>query len=428
MIKEDRISKVTEFNGIEFYKIPENKFKTFTIGIYFCDVLNKERVSSNAMIPFVLRRGSQEYSSSMAISRRLHELYGASFYSDVTKKGEIQMTYFSSDAVVDKYIPESENIFRNLTDLIFGIVTDPFLEDGKFKKDYVEQEKTTLIDLIETQKNNKDSYAIQRCFEEMCKDEPYSINEGGDIESIKSINADSLYDYYRNFYLKKLPIKVFITGEVPDADINYLVDKFKSIPREEIVDISKVGIIKSADPEVNHVIERFNVVQGKLCLGFRSNLAPSDDLYYALTVCNTVFGGGIHSKLFQNVREKAGLAYYASSRMDKFKGVIIVSSGIEISNKDKAMKIILEQLEEIKKGNITDVEFDSAIKTYSTAVNLLKDGQRSIADFFLGQTLLGIKTGLTDFMKNINQVTIDDVVKAAQKIELDTTYFLTAEE
>lgn len=426
MIDEDRVKKVAEFNGIEFYRIPADKFKTFTFSVYFCDSLNKERVSYNALIPFVLRRGSKEYPTSKKITEKLQELYGASFYSDVSKKGEVQATFFSADAVNAKYANRIDGLFSKLIDFIFGIITDPVLEKGVFKKDYVEQEKKTLIDLVESRKNDKGSYAVQRCFEEMCKGEAYSIFEAGTADDIKSIDEKSLYEYYTSVFLKRLPIKIFVTGEVSEEDFSYLVSKFKELPRDQIMNISSAGEIKPAGNEVKNVTDKMNVIQGKLCLGFRTNISPQDDLYFPLTICNTIYGGGIHSKLFQYVREKASLAYYASSHMDKFKGVMIVTSGIDIANKEKAQKIMLEQLEEIKKGNISDFEFNSAMKTYVTAVNLLKDGQRSISDFFLGQTLLGLDYGLSQLLERLEKVTIEDVAKAAQKIQLDTVYFLTA--
>jgi predicted Zn-dependent peptidase len=169
-----------------------------------------------------------------------------------------------------------------------------------------------------------------------------------------------------------------------------------------------------------------DVSQAKLCLGFRTNTPPGSEDYYKLLVYNGILGGGIHSKLFQNVREKASLAYYVFSRIEKFKGLMVVSSGIETENREKAEEIILEQMEEIRKGNISDYEFDSTIKTIETGVRSLSDNQIQMVDFYLSQAIINGKDNFESLIKKVKSVTKQDVIDIASKIKLDTKYFLTS--
>ena len=427
MHMNEKAVKIAEYKGIEVYSLKSNKFKTSTINIYFCDNLNKERVSYNALIPFVLRRGTAKYPTARALSKRCQELYGASVFADADKKGEVQIAYFSTDMLYKRYALNSEHLFEKTCDLIFDVIFDPLVIDGGFRNDYVEQEKVNLCDLIESRINDKSSYAVQRCCEVMCADEPYSIDEIGTVDSVSKITAEGLYKYYKEVFIKELPIKIFITGDDIN-NTNYLLEKLSRIERAQNIRNICAGDIIPQQGDIKEVTDRMQVIQGKLCLGFRTETPASSKDYFALTICNTVFGGGIHSKLFQNVREKASLAYYASSRIDKFKGLLLVSSGIEINNKDKAQEIILKQLEDIRKGNVSEYEFSASVKSYINAVDSLKDGQRAISDFFLGQILLGLNYSLIDLTDEIKKVTVSDIVEISQRIKLDTVYFLTSQE
>jgi len=170
-----------------------------------------------------------------------------------------------------------------------------------------------------------------------------------------------------------------------------------------------------------------SVSQGKLSLGFRTGTAPNDNDYYSLLVYNGILGGGIHSKLFQNVREKASLAYYAFSRLEKFKGLMVISSGIEIQNRKMAEDIIMDQLKEIENGNITDYEYSSTLKAIETGIKSLKDSQLHIVDFYLSQVVGGTEDTLDGIIGKIKKVTRQDVIDISKRIKLDTVYFLTAE-
>ncbi|MDP4179789.1 MAG: pitrilysin family protein [Bacillota bacterium] len=421
---EEKVAIIDSFNGIEVYRVYADKFKTNSINIFFQDELSKENAAKNALVPAVLRRGTSRRKSSREIAFYLEELYGSAFDCAVSKKGEYQIIQFYADYVSDKYTGNNTNLFKDCLELLFEIITEPLLENGAFKKDYLEQEKDNLKKIIEGRMNDKVQYAVERCFEEMCKGEPFEIYEYGSIEDLNKIDAGSLYDHYK-YILESLPMKVFISGDMEDAKIEYAIKMLKTLKRGNIKDLASPQIIKNV-ADTRTVTEKLDVSQGKLSIGFRTNTTPSEKDYYSLVVCNSILGGGIHSKLFQNVREKESLAYYAFSRLEKFKGLMLISCGIETANKDKAFDVIMKQIEEIRQGNISDYEYDSSFKSIKTGLESLKDSQLSIVDFYLSQKISNTTDTLKTLYEKFEAVTRDDIVAAAKKVKLDTVYFLTS--
>lgn len=422
-MQNEKVQKVSMSEGLEIFKIPLDKFKTNTVTVYFHDELTRENVALNALLPAVLKQGSEDLPTRKDISIRLQELYGAVFDCGVSKKGELQLTYFYMETIKDRYASKDAKLWEQVFELLFGIISRPLLEDGVFSKEYVNLEKANNIKIIEGRINDKGSYAYERCLEEMCKDEPFSIFEYGEKEDYNDITPQNLHAHYLKM-LETKPISVYLTGEVTEEMIELVKSSFEKIKKNNL-SIPCKSIFRDAPTSPAYVEEKMNVNQGKLCIGYRNNIDPACDDYYKLMVFNSILGGGIHSKLFQNVREKEGLAYYAGSRLERFKGIMALSSGIDISNKDKVLDIINIQFEDMKNGVISDYEFDCAKKTIENSINSMKDSQLSLTDFSLGQNILGIDETLDSVIEKINAVTKDDLIKISESIKIDTIYFLT---
>ncbi|MCX7843576.1 MAG: insulinase family protein [Clostridia bacterium] len=420
----EQLSKIAAFNGIEVFWIKSRKFKTNSINIFFCDNLCRENAAKNALVPALLRRGCASHPTFGDIALYLEELYGASFDCGVSKKGEYHIVQFYIDHINDKFAGDNISLFEKCMDLLLEIINEPVAEDGAFKKDYVEQEKENLRRLIESRVNDKAQYAVERCYEVMCGDEPFGVYEYGAAEDISAISPEDLFKHY-GYMLESLPMLVFIAGDIEDDKVNSAIKKLSAIERKSIKKLD-AAICKKEVESIRNEVEHMSVNQGKLCLGFRTNTDPGDKDYCSLLVYNTILGGGVHSKLFQNIREKESMAYYAYSRLEKFKGLMVVSSGIESSNKDKVIDIVLKQMEDMKAGRISDYEYDSSINTIETGVKSLADSQLSIVDFFLGQTLIKAEDDFESLIQKVKAVTREDIVRAAERIKLDTIYFLTA--
>ncbi len=421
----EKLVKIASVKGIDIYNIRTDKFKTNTISVFFQDDLSKENAAKNALVPAVLRRGSVNFKTFRDIARYLEELYGAVFDCGVNKKGERQLIQFFIEFVSDKYTRKEEAVFDKAFDLLLEIITQPVLEKSLFKKEYVEQEKENIKSHIESRVNDKVQYAVARCMELMCKDEPFGIYEYGSKEDLDRIDEKELYKHYR-YVLERLPMSIFITGDVSLKSIEKIIKKLSGLNRGEIKEIARTDVYKDK-AEVKDVVEKMSVNQGKLTLGLRTNIAPDSQKYQTLMVYNSILGGGIHSKLFQNVREKESLAYYAFSRLEKFKGLMVISSGIEIENREKVHDIILKQMKEIEAGNISDYEFSSTLKSIETGIISIKDTQLYMVDFYLSQLITGTDDTLDSIIEKIKKVTKKDVIEISKNIRLDTVYFLTSD-
>lgn len=411
-------------NGVRFNFIKNNKFKTSMIGVFFSTPMTVENVSVNALIPAVLRRGTKKFPTMREISKKLESLYGAKFDCGVSKKGENQIIKFYGETVNKRYTGSDQDTLSELADLINDVIFNPILENGKFKSDYVSQEKEQVKDIIESRKNDKVQYALERCYELMFENEPFGLCEFGTIEGIEKITDSQLISAYENM-LNNYQVDVVVSGDLTEDEYNNIISKFNFTQRKALkVEIpAKVNVKKVRD-----YTEKFDINQGKLSLGYRVNIDTNSEDYYKMLVYNGILGGGVQSKLFQNVREKNSLAYYAFSRYEKIKSIMGISCGIEIPNYKKALDTILEQVEDIKNGKITEYEYETTLKTIENSLNSMRDEQAQMLDFNYTQILLGNNRTLEEIIENVKKVQIKDVIDVANYVELDTIYFMTENE
>ncbi len=412
--------------GLKLHHIQTDQFKTVSLGIHFHRPLRYEEASKNALLTDVMRRGNQKLRDAASVSRYLQALYGAAFHADVRRKGEDQILSFVVSTVADSYLPENEACTMQAVSFLYDMVLCPLVENGAFKQDYVEQEKVNLINDIEAQINDKRAYAVWRLVEEMCQNEPYSIHELGRVCDVQDITPVNLYTQYQTV-LHESPIDIFVTG---DADIDAIIELTKKRFAEvspKVTEYPKSTLHTPAESQ-RELVETYDVSQAKLSIGFYTGIVPRDEEYSALMVYNSIFGSGAHSKLFNHVREKLSLCYYASSRLDRYKGMMVVSSGIEYQNKEKAEAEILAQVEAMRKGDISDYEFDVSVKSIINSLRSLGDTGGYLADYYLGQAVSGTNISLEEQCKLIAKVTKDDVIRVAQKVQPELVYVMKGQE
>jgi predicted Zn-dependent peptidase len=410
-------------NGIRFYRIKSDKFKTARTDIFLTDPLTAEYVSANALVPALLKRGCEGYPTSRLLERRLEDLYGASFDNQVMKKGETQVIHLAVAHVADRYASGGEHLFADASALLAEILTRPVLTDGLFRQDAFSLERENLLDAIRSRVNDKIRYASLRCVEEMCRGEAFAIHAEGSEADAASLDAFRVTGAWERL-IRTCPAYVYFSGEMADSDVRARMDGFALMPRSPAA--IKPGPVVDSDAlrPVRRVTEVMEVNQGKLCMGLRTRVRPDSADWPALMVYNGILGGDLHSKLFQNVREKASLAYFASSRLERHKGLMFINSGIEAANREQAEEIILEQLSDMKRGAVTTEEFDATLRSLDTAFKATQDSQPGIAEFHFGQHMLGVEESLDSMAVKVSRVTVEDVVRLAQQVSLDTIYFL----
>lgn len=407
---------------ISFHKIQTNKFKTNLFAIFLTVPLNRETVTKNALITAILRRGTKNLPSQEQINKRLEEMYGAGFDCGIEKSGNYHTIKFYLELINDQYLPKKEDLSKKALELLLSIAFNPYTENDSFKEEYVKQEKENLKQIIEGKIDNKANYALERCIENMYKDSSYGLYKYGYVEDLEKISSKELYKYYLEM-IQSCKIDIFTSGQIQEniqqiIKENEDIKKLKERKFEIQLDDKKEEI---KEPKV--IKESMDVTQGKLVIGL-DVLLNKENLSYITMVYNTILGVGSNSKLFQNVREKASLAYTCSSNYIKRKQIIMVRAGIEIKNYDKALEIINTQLEDMKNGKFTDEDIKSAKNLIFATINNIEEEQDTEISYYFGQELSKRDVSIEEYKNKIEQVTKKQIQEVANSIKANTIYFL----
>ena len=407
--------------GVTLALIKNPKFKSNLISIYFARNLKKEEVTKISLLCNMMSIGSKKYPTMKEISRKMDELYGLTMNMGVSKHGEKSLTFFKFLSVSDDYLDEP--IFEDVIDFINEIVNRPFIVDGEFNPSMIEIEKNALKDEIEARINDKKSYALLRCIEEMCEGEPYSIDQTGYVDDLKSITAKDIADTYYDF-ISTSNIYISIEGDFnEDRVLEICKNKFK-FNRGNIESIKREDIFKIPE-NITYTTEIMGMQQGKLVMGYRTMVDYKDyKKYYSLMVGNSIFGGGPHSKLFNNVREKESMCYYAHSTLEKSKGLMLVSSGIELDLYEKALKLVTKELDDVKNGNFSDKDIENAKKSILNTFRASHDSISGESDFTYNQFISDTNLKFEEVTDYISGVSREDIVEAMKNIVEDTVYYI----
>ena len=418
--KETEIKK-----GIKMHCIKTDKFKTNLIAVFLTTKLNRENVTKNALVSTVLRRGSKNMQTQEDISKQMEEMYGASFDCGLDKTGDNQVLKFYIEVLNDNFLPRTnEDLLENAVKNMLEIVFDPYTENESFKEEYVEQEKNNIQKIIEGKIDNKARYALDRCIEEMYKNQPFGLYKFGYIEDLKDLNGKNLYEYYKKL-IDECKIDIFVSGNIDD-EIEKKISENKNIQKlisREANYVQPMIANKEIKDKENIVTESMEVTQGKLVLGLDVDI-DKEDLKYDTLIYNSLLGGTATSKMFQNVREKAHLAYVASSSYLRNKNNIFINCGIDIPNYEKALELIREQIEDMKKGDFTEEEIQNAKKGIIATIKTIEDEQDTEVSYYFGQELSNQKVSVKEYIEKIKKVNKKNIIDIANKITINTIYFL----
>ena len=411
--------------GVFLSHLRSDKFKTACMSVTLLTQLRRGTAAMNAVIPFVLRRGTTRYSDMEQLSRRMDELYGAAVEPVVRRIGEIQCIGFYGSFPEPDYLPGGEALLGDTCALMAQLLLDPVTRGGLLLPQYVDSEREKLLDIIRSRMNDKRSYALTRCIEEMCCYEDFAVSRFGSESEAENIHYKKLTRHYREL-IQTCPVEIFYCGKTDFKAVSAAMrDAFSAMPRGEIdYDIGTDLRMNAVEDHVRFVEEEMDVTQGKLVLGFRLGECMEEPDIPALYVFNAVYGSGATSKLFMNVREKLSLCYYASSAVYLHKGIMLVSSGIEFDKLDAARDEILAQLDSVRRGEITDDELRSAKKSVASDLRAVQDSIGELEGFYLSQALDGLDYGPAELAALAEDVTKEDVQAIAESIECDLIYFL----
>ena len=408
-------------DGVSLGLVKNTKFKSNLISIYFQRQLDRKEVTRISLLTNLLQVATNKYPSMKAISQKLDSLYGLSMNLGLSKHGEKLIISLKLLSISDRYLDQP--VFEDVIDFASEILLNPLVVDGQLNPDKLDLEKKNLEEEIGSKINDKRNYANLRCIEHMCKDELYSIDHIGYIEDLDSISAKDIYETYKDL-ISTSRIFIMVEGDFDEDKVRDLcIEKFK-FERSNVQNLSREDYGYMSNP-IRYFEEDMATSQGKLVIGLRTGVDYMDyDRYYSLMLANSILGGVPHSKLFNNVREKESICYYASSNLEKTKGLMFISSGIDIENYDRAIELIRRELEDIRQGNISQLELDNAKKSLINSLKAIGDSIVSDVEFTYNQYISGSKLTVEDVIGYVEKVDIDMIIESMKDVKEDTVFFL----
>lgn len=412
--------------GINLHLIKTNNFKTNLYAVFLTTPLKRENVTLDAVLTAVLRRGTKTMQSQDMISKKLEEMYGASFDCGIEKTGDNHIMKFYLEAISENFLPEKEELQEKCLDILFDIIFNPLIENNGFKEEYVQGEKQNIKQIIESKIDNKARYSLDRCIEEMFKNETYGLYKYGYVEDLENITKQSLYEYYKKI-ISDCKIDIFCSGQIEEEKTKMTIEQNKKIqdlqPRKAqyIVNNEKTEEIEVKEEKT--VEDHMQVKQGKLVIGLSIN-SNEENSRFTTSVYNAILGGGANSKLFQNVREKESLAYTAGSNYVRQKNSIFIRCGIEINNYEKALNTIKQQLQDMKDGKFDETDIQNAKNLIIESVKSIPSEQDTEITYYYGQELSDTFMTLEEYIDKINTQTKEQIVNLAGKVCINTIYFL----
>ncbi|MDR0922084.1 MAG: insulinase family protein [Lactobacillales bacterium] len=414
--------------GVTLTVIPTEKFKTVRVLIRFSTMLEEETVTKRTLLSSLLETNSKNYPVQTDISEKLAEMYGTSFNIYVGRKGNHHWLSLAMNFVNDKYLnDENENVLDEAIRFIEEILFSPNIQGGKFHEETFQREKENLKQYMDSVKEDKQYYASLALNKLFFRDSAVQgMPSFGKSEYLEKETSQSLASYYRQV-LTQDDVDILVIGDVEEKEI---AEKFSKLPFvDRLAPLGNIFYTPTENNVINQRVEREHLAQSKLNLAYRLPIRYDSPRYFALQVFNGLFGGFAHSKLFMNIREKESMAYYASSSFDSFRGLLTVQTGIDAKNEKRVLHMIHEELENIRLGNITKDEMEQTKAMLKNSYLLGLDNANSLIEKqFIEELIPKSSYSQEEWMKLIDFVTKEQVMKIAEEVELQAIFFLEGTE
>ena len=415
------IETITLSDNITLRCCRDTRFKQGCLSFQLVRPMRAEEAAKNALLPSVLLRGTNAHPNLRSITNRLDELYGAAVSPLVRRVGDYQTVGLYCGFMDDRFAFPGDQVLSSMIAFLEELLLDSPVENGGFLSAFVESEKRNLIATIESELNDKRSYAMSKLLKIMCRADTFGLPRLGETEQVAAIEASGLYRHYRQI-LRTAPIEIFYVGSADARLVARLLQPLLSkLERRPETLPAQTGLHPG---ESRDEVEIMEISQGKLCMGFTTPITNRDKAFPAMQLLNTVFGAGMTSKLFQNVREKLSLCYYVGSGYYGSKGIVTVAAGIDFDKEAVTRQEILRQLELCKEGDISETELNAAKQAVLSSLRATHDAPGSIEGFYATAALSGLGMTTTEYMAAVEAVTLEQVIAAANTVQLHTTYFL----
>ncbi len=410
--------------GIKLHYIKKENFKTDCAFVTLTIPLNRENSTKNALLAYMMMRGTNKYTDQYILNKALDDVYGANISVSFDKVGDNVSLRFNLETIANEYALNGENILKEAMGILLEVVFNPLMENGVLSEAFIDIEKKHLLKIIRAEKDNKDSYAYKRCMKETFGENGFGVNLYGYEEDVEGLTVEGLTEHYRQI-VSTSRIDIVFSGRRPLEEIEDIILNDENIKklegREDTLDFSTNSI--ETVEKASEITDHMDVVQGKLVLSLISNF-KSENQKIIGQVYNMILGGSANSLLFQNIREKNGMSYSISSIFVKLKNTVFIRCGIESDNYLEAMRLIYSQLDYIKDGKLEDKEIDDAKVALCAALDGLKEEQVPEMFYYLGQDFSGENMGIDEYKEKIKAVSKENIVEFANSLKVKVIYLL----
>lgn len=408
--------------GVVLRCCPDSRFKKGAMSIQLLRPMCDEETACNALLPAVLLRGTERCPDLKSITEALDSLYGASIGALVRRIGDIQTVGFYLSFMEDRFALDGDEILAPMIAFAEETLLRPRLEKGLLSADFVESEKRNLISTIESELNDKRTYAAGQMLRQMCQGDSFAVPRLGRVEDVEKITPRTLTEHYHHI-LQSSPVEVFYVGAAQPRQVAALLMPLASALALQPQPLPEQRVfIPRAEPSA--FSEDMDIAQSKLSMGFYSGITNTDPDFAAMQVFNAVYGAGMTSKLFVQVREKLSLCYYVNSAYYGSKGIVTVSSGIDADQYERARDEILKQLDACCLGEITAEELEGAKLSILSSLRGIPDSPGALESFYGTAAVSGMLWDIPEYMERIRAVTAEDVARVAKQLKLHTEFLL----
>jgi predicted Zn-dependent peptidase len=415
------MEKVYKMPGYDLHLLPTNKFKNITISLKLQNTLDEKTVAKRTLLSFMLTTGTEKYPSTQELSKYLESMYGMKLGANVVTKGKSHIININSICINQEYLPYKEDLIQQQIQLLNDIFFKPNASKTAFDQTMFERKKKELVERLINNQDDKFYYSLEKMFEYMGKGTCLGISSHGNIEDIKKIENEELFSYFKEC-IKNDQKHIYVVGNV-DESIVHVFENCLSFEKNNLIFESVYSFEKNRK-DLLEIIEKQDVTQAKLNMGYRISVNYTHQNHYAFVVFNAIFGGMSQSKLFKVVREKNSLCYYISSSYDAFNGVMVITAGIEGKDYHQTVQLIKEQLKEMQDGCFDQDDIDTAKLMIKNSMKKTNDEPLSQVAVQYNRDITGKKETNEQYLEKIENVTYQDIVDVCQNIELDTIFLL----
>lgn len=410
--------------GVVLRHIQDSRFKQAAFSIQFLRPMTAQEAGLNALIPAVLLRGCQGYADLQRITEKLDDLYGASVGTLVRRIGDYQTLGLYCGFIEDRFALRGDEILAPMLTFVRQLLLEPLVEEGGFCREFVESEKRNLISVIDSEFSDKRAYAASQLLKIMCREDSFGVPRLGEREQVEKIDAVSAYQHYR-MLLRESPLELFYVGSASAETVAALLrPEFARLQRDPKPLPAQTAFHNVPGKKVK---ETQQIAQGKLGLGFVTPITNRDPRFAAMQVMNAIFGSGMTSKLFMQVRENMSLCYAIGSAYYGSKGILTVNAGIDSNQQKKAREAIFDQLEACRKGEISEEELTAAKASILSGLRAVYDSPGAMESFFSTAAISGLDRTPETYAAQIEAVSLADVVEAAKTVSFHSAFFLKGE-